>query len=59
MKIKLKVKPVVRTAKEASEDLFWAAACTERNPVKNLEITKQIDRAITKHEGNVRRNPKS
>jgi hypothetical protein len=57
MKIKPKQKPVVRTAKEMSDESFWRAASRERDPGKSRRITELIDNAITEHEGNVRRNP--
>lgn len=54
MKIR-KQKPVARTVKEISDELFWEAASRERDPAKSLKITEQINKTITEHEGNVRR----
>jgi hypothetical protein len=55
MKNKSTLKPVARTAKETSDDLFWEAASRERDPEKNLSITEQISNAIKEHEINMRR----
>jgi hypothetical protein len=56
MKNKSKLKAVARTAKKTWDDLFWDAAAQERDPVKNLRITKLISDAIREHEGNMRRS---
>jgi hypothetical protein len=54
MKNESKRKP--RTKKQTSDDMFWAAASQERDPAKNLRITKLISNAIREHEGNMRRS---
>jgi hypothetical protein len=56
MKNESKRKPVARTTKQNSDDLFWDAASRERDPAKNLRITEQISNAIREHEGNMRRS---
>jgi hypothetical protein len=58
MKNESKLKPVARTANKAWDDVFWDAAAQERDPVKNLRITKLISDAIKEHEGNMRRSSK-
>jgi hypothetical protein len=55
MKNESKRKPVARTTKQTSDDVFWAAASRERDPAKNLRITELISNAIREHEGNMRR----
>ena len=57
MKTKPKQEPVVRTAKETSDELFWESASHERDPAKSLHITQQIDKAISKHEKECFRKP--
>lgn len=54
MKNKSKVKRLVRSAKEISDELFWEAASQARDPDIIFRITQLIDKAITEHEGNVR-----
>jgi hypothetical protein len=56
MKNKSMLKPVVRTEKQASDDLFWAVASRERDPEKNLRITQEISDVLKEHDINVRRN---
>jgi len=55
MKNKSKLKGLVRTAKEISDELFWAAASHARDPDGSFKITQQIDKAIREHERNVGR----
>jgi hypothetical protein len=50
---KRKAKTTVRTVEGISNDSFWEAASRERDPVKILKITRQIDGAIREHERNV------
>jgi hypothetical protein len=56
MKHESKLKPVARTANKTWDDVFWNAAAQERDPAKNLRITKLISDAIREHEGNMRRS---
>ena len=56
MKNESKLKPVARTIKQTSDDVFWDAASRERDPAKNLRITELISNAIREHEGNMRRS---
>ena len=56
MKNESKPKPVARTIKQTSDDVFWDAASRERDPAKNLRITELISNAIREHEGNMRRS---
>jgi hypothetical protein len=58
MKNESKLKSVARTATKTWDDVFWDAAAQERDPAKNLRITKLISDAIREHEGNMRRSSK-
>jgi hypothetical protein len=59
LKNKLKVKSLIRTAKEVSDEMFWAAAAHARDPIGSFKITQEIDKAIRAHESNVRKHPGS
>jgi hypothetical protein len=56
---KSKLKAVARAANKTWDDVFWDAASRERDPAKNLRITKLISDAIKEHEGNMRRSSDS
>jgi hypothetical protein len=56
MKNESKLKPVARTANKNWDDVFWDAASQERDPAKNLRITKLISDVIKQHEVNMRRS---
>jgi hypothetical protein len=56
---KSKLKALARAANKTCDDVFWDAASRERDPAKNLRITKLISDAIKEHEGNMRRSSDS
>jgi hypothetical protein len=56
MKNESKLKAVARTASKNWDDVFWHAASQERDPTKNLRITKLISDVIKEHEVNMRRS---
>jgi hypothetical protein len=56
MKNESKLKAAARAANKNWDDVFWDTASRERDPAKNLRITKLISDAIKEHEGNMRRS---
>lgn len=53
MATKRRLKNIVLPVTETSADSFWEAAFHERDPAKNLKITRKIDQTIREHERNV------
>jgi hypothetical protein len=56
MKNESKLKAVARIARKNWDDVFWDAASQERDPAKNLRITKVISDVIREHEVNMHRS---